>query len=131
VYSVGRPLGFGCFLGRAAAILFSFKTNTRRIDLKAIQEATMAIQYAQTSPIKEIAAKAKEIRKQAEQIETDLRHQLDEKRRRGRPISGKETVTLRVGAEVVARYKSLGEGWKDQMAADIEKASHLAPHLKR
>ncbi|NTI80434.1 BrnA antitoxin family protein [Rhizobium rhizogenes] len=46
-------------------------------------------------------------------------------RGRGRPSSGKETVTLRVNADAVASYKALGEDWRDHMAADLARASKL------
>jgi uncharacterized protein (DUF4415 family) len=42
---------------------------------------------------------------------------------RGRPASGKETVTLRLREEVVAYYKSLGDDWRDRMAADLAKGA--------
>ncbi|NTJ46895.1 BrnA antitoxin family protein [Agrobacterium rhizogenes] len=46
-------------------------------------------------------------------------------RGRGRPSSGKETVTLRVSAEAVAVYRSFGDDWRDQMAADLATSANL------
>lgn len=42
----------------------------------------------------------------------------------GRPASGKETVTLRLDARVVAYYKSFGDDWRQAMIDDLKKASY-------
>jgi uncharacterized protein (DUF4415 family) len=48
-------------------------------------------------------------------------------RSRGRPASEnpKKQVTLRLDADVVARYKAGGKGWQSRMNADLRKALGL------
>jgi uncharacterized protein (DUF4415 family) len=48
-------------------------------------------------------------------------------RSRGRPASDnpKKQVTLRLDADVVARYKAGGKGWQSRMNADLRKALGL------
>lgn len=43
------------------------------------------------------------------------------KRKRGRPLSGKERVTIRLDADVLAAYRSLGEGWQGILNGDLRK----------
>jgi len=42
-----------------------------------------------------------------------------EKRNRGRPHSGNETVTLRMSSAVLAKYRASGEGWQARLNADL------------
>lgn len=42
-----------------------------------------------------------------------------EKRGRGRPASGNETVTLRISSAVLAYYRVSGEGWQARLNADL------------
>lgn len=46
-------------------------------------------------------------------------------RGRGRPPSGKELVTMRIDADVLAHYRSQGKGWQARLNDDIK------THLKR
>lgn len=43
------------------------------------------------------------------------------KRGRGRPLSGKKRVTIRLDADVLAAYRSLGEGWQGILNGDLRK----------
>lgn len=42
-------------------------------------------------------------------------------RKRGRPHSGNETITLRLSAAVLAKYRGTGEGWQARLNADLMK----------
>ncbi len=81
----------------------------------------MAIRYSEPAkPAVPLLEQAKEIRRQAEAIEAEARELLAEKRGRGRRHSGKETVTLRVDAAVVAWFKkSYGDDWRSRMAREL------------
>jgi uncharacterized protein (DUF4415 family) len=48
-------------------------------------------------------------------------------RSRGRPVSDnpKKQVTLRLDADVLARYKAGGKGWQSRVNADLRKALGL------
>jgi uncharacterized protein (DUF4415 family) len=48
-------------------------------------------------------------------------------RSRGRPVADnpKKQVTLRLDADVLARYKETGKGWQSRMNADLRKAMGL------
>lgn len=48
-----------------------------------------------------------------------------EKRGRGRPPSGKEIVTIRFDADLVAHYRATGDGWQSRMNDDLRKAAGL------
>lgn len=41
------------------------------------------------------------------------------KRGRGRPLSGKETVTIRISSAVLAKYRASGEGWQTRLNDDL------------
>jgi uncharacterized protein (DUF4415 family) len=48
--------------------------------------------------------------------------------RRGRPPLGdraKRTVTIRLDADVVESYRSIGRGWQTQLNADLRRARKL------
>lgn len=47
------------------------------------------------------------------------------KRGRGRPSSGKERVTIRLDADVLASYRSLGPGWQGVLNSDLRKIRRL------
>lgn len=47
----------------------------------------------------------------------------EQKRGRGRPASGKETVTLRLDARTVAFFKTYGDDWREAMADALDKAA--------
>jgi uncharacterized protein (DUF4415 family) len=98
------------------ASVFYFKTIVVVIFVfKTIHEAVMVIKFSGVPTLKTHTAKARTVRRQAETTEVPL-IKVTEKRRRGRPASGKETVTLRVNAEAVAYFKSLGDDWKSMMS---------------
>lgn len=46
-----------------------------------------------------------------------------QKRGRGRPASGKETVTLRLDAQTVAFFKTYGDDWREAMSDALDKAA--------
>lgn len=48
---------------------------------------------------------------------------VPQKRGRGRPASGKETVTLRLDAGTVAFFKTYGDDWREAMADALDKAA--------
>ena len=48
-----------------------------------------------------------------------------EKRPRGRPQSGKETVTLRLSVEVINHFKPLGKNWKQAVDAYLRSSLKL------
>jgi len=79
----------------------------------------MVIRYA------EPATQAQKIRIQAEALEAQAAEILAEKRRRGRQLSGNETVTLRVDQRAVELFKAKGEDWKKAMADALAKAAGL------
>lgn len=46
-----------------------------------------------------------------------------QKRGRGRPASGKETVTLRLDARTVAFFKTYGDEWREAMSDALDRAA--------
>jgi uncharacterized protein (DUF4415 family) len=48
-----------------------------------------------------------------------------EKRGRGRPHSGNETVTLRLSSAVLAHYRASGDGWQSRLNADLVRMCDL------
>lgn len=85
----------------------------------------MVIEYAAAPKTKPLLEQAKQIRQQAEALEVEARDALAEKRGRGRPNSGKETVTLRLDSAIVAYYKTYGDDWRVAMEDALRKGAHL------
>ena len=48
-----------------------------------------------------------------------------EKRPRGRPHSGNETVTLRISSAVLDHYRATGKGWQSRLNADLRKVTGI------
>ncbi len=86
----------------------------------------MAIKFAEVQSPKSVLDKAKKVRQQAQAIEAALT-EIAVKRGRGRPVSGKETVTLRLDSRTVAFFKgkSYGKDWRLTMADALDKAAHV------
>lgn len=61
----------------------------------------------------------------AKRIEASQSPALAVKRARGRPQSGKETVTLRLSVKVVEHFKPLGKGWKQAINAYLVESLKL------
>jgi len=81
----------------------------------------MAIRFAEPAP-KPKKPSAKEQREN--EVVRALAFEEPAPRGRGRPSSGKETVTLRVDAETMAFYKTFGQGWRDAMIKALDKGAY-------
>lgn len=81
----------------------------------------MAIKFAPTAPEPKQKPQV-----QKQKAEKKLISPADPKpRSRGRPSSGKETVTLRVDAQTVAFFKASGDDWREAMCDVLDKARSL------
>ncbi|API52874.1 hypothetical protein BMW22_15725 [Rhizobium leguminosarum] len=86
----------------------------------------MAIRYAEPpAPSNPLLKQAKGIRRQSEALEAILHEVLGDKRRRGRKLSGNETVTLRLDKRAVEHFKAASDDWKKAMADVLAKAAGL------
>jgi uncharacterized protein (DUF4415 family) len=80
----------------------------------------MAIQFGKKEPPKPTAPPTKPLDPKPSEETMHV-----EKRARGRPQSGKETVTLRLNSKVVEHFKPHGKGWKQAIDAYLVKALDL------
>ena len=111
--------------------VFYFKTITARaICFQNKCEAMMVIRFAGTpSKAEPVIQKSRT----TEHHPKDPAPKADEhpaepispppKKGRGRPSSGKETVTLRLDARTVAFFKTYGEDWREAMSDALDKAA--------
>ncbi|KAA3527107.1 hypothetical protein GOZ96_04785 [Agrobacterium vitis] len=60
----------------------------------------------------------------AKDCKPDAAH-CDGKKKRGRPHSGNETVTLRLSSAVLDCYRGTGKGWQARLNADLKKLAGL------
>lgn len=55
----------------------------------------------------------------------DASPRITDKRGRGRPPSQKETITIRISADVLAYFRASGRGWQARLDATLRKALSL------
>ncbi|NTG73290.1 BrnA antitoxin family protein [Agrobacterium rhizogenes] len=80
---------------------------------------------AEPNPMSAKKTDETKIRQLAFMPDAEFNKQIEISKGRGRPPSGKETVTLRVETNVVAYFKTFGDDWKSAMIDALRKAAHL------
>lgn len=74
---------------------------------------------------REAAAKPPFVEDAVKEKTEKLKVSAEDKKGRGRPPSGNETVTLRISTKVLEHYRGTGPGWQARLNDDLRKINGL------